>query len=51
MIIILQSFSWMSPLVEKGAIQFITEDDLPPLKPTDESHNLGEDLKRALKNQ
>jgi ATP-binding cassette subfamily C (CFTR/MRP) protein 1 len=50
-IIILQSFSWMSPLVKKGAIQFITEDDLPPLKPTDESYNLGEDLKQALKNR
>ena len=41
----------MSPLVKKGAIQFITEDDLPPLKPTDESVNLGDDLKQALKNQ
>jgi hypothetical protein len=48
-IIIPQSFSWMSPLVKKGAIQFITEEDLPPLKPTDESYNLGEDLKQALK--
>ena len=41
----------MSPLVKKGAIQFITEDDLPPLTPADESSNLGEDLKQALKNQ
>jgi ATP-binding cassette subfamily C (CFTR/MRP) protein 1 len=41
----------MSPLVKKGAIQFITEDDLPPLKPTDQSVILGEDLKQALKNQ
>ena len=46
-----QSFSWMSALVKKGAIQFITEDDLFPLKPTDESYNLGEDLKQALKNR
>ena len=50
-IIVHQSFSWMSPLVKKGAIQFITEDDLPPLKPADESYNLGEDLKQALKNR
>jgi hypothetical protein len=37
--------------MKKGAVQVITEDDLPPLKPTDESINLGEDLKQALKNQ
>ena len=41
----------MSPLVKKGAVQYITEDDLPPLKPTDESRNLGEDLNQAMKNQ
>jgi ATP-binding cassette, subfamily C (CFTR/MRP), member 1 len=41
----------MSPLVQRGAIQYITEDDLPPLKPTDESRTLGEDLKQAMKNQ
>ena len=41
----------MSPLVEKGAVQFITEDDLPPLTPTDESSILGEELKQALKKQ
>jgi ATP-binding cassette, subfamily C (CFTR/MRP), member 1 len=44
-------FSWMSPLVKKGAIQFITEEDLPPLQPTNKSISLGEDLKQALKNQ
>ena len=41
----------MSPLVKKGAVQYITENDLPPLEPTDESRNLGEDLKQALKKQ
>ena len=41
----------MSPLVKKGAIQYITEDDLPPLKPSDEASNLGEDLKQAMKKQ
>jgi hypothetical protein len=41
----------MSSLVKKGAIRFITEDDLPPLQPMDQSIDLGEDLKQALKNQ
>jgi hypothetical protein len=41
----------MSPLVTKGAIQYITEDDLPPLQPTDESSNLGDGLKQAMKKQ
>ena len=41
----------MSPLVKKGAVQYITEEDLPPLKPTDESRTLGEDLNQAMKNQ
>ena len=41
----------MTSLMKKGATQFITENDLPPLRSTDESISLGEDLKQALKNQ
>ncbi|KAF8957433.1 multidrug resistance-associated ABC transporter [Flammula alnicola] len=43
------TFSWMTPLMKKGASTFITEDDLFPLIPSDESVNLGEDLKKAMK--
>jgi len=46
-----QLFSWMTPLMKKGATQFITEEDLPPLTKSDESAKLGEDLKNALKTQ
>ncbi|KAF8892115.1 multidrug resistance-associated ABC transporter [Infundibulicybe gibba] len=45
----LWSFGWMTPLMKKGASQYITEDDLPSLKPSDESHKLGADLQKALK--
>lgn len=43
-------FSWMTPLMQKGTAQFITEDDLPPLKSADESINLGNELNKSLKN-
>ena len=46
-----QTFSWMTPLMKKGASEFITEEDLFPLVPADESVNLGNDLKRALEKQ
>ncbi|KAL1677546.1 P-loop containing nucleoside triphosphate hydrolase protein [Schizophyllum commune] len=37
-------FSWMTPLMRKGATEYITEEDLPALKPADESRNLGNTL-------
>jgi len=37
--------------MKKGATQFISAEDLPPLKSSDEAANLGEDLKHALKKQ
>lgn len=37
--------------MQKGATQFITEGDLPPIKTSDESSKLGDDLKRAMKTQ
>ncbi|KAG5642914.1 hypothetical protein DXG03_001885 [Asterophora parasitica] len=43
------SFGWMTPLMKKGAARFITETDLPALRPHDESANLGKDLENALK--
>ncbi|KAF8735100.1 hypothetical protein AX14_002716 [Amanita brunnescens Koide BX004] len=43
------TFGWMTPLMKKGVSQFITEDDLPLLKPADESQKLGTDLQAALK--
>ncbi|KAJ7043446.1 P-loop containing nucleoside triphosphate hydrolase protein [Mycena alexandri] len=42
------SFGWMTGLMEKGARQFITEDDLPSLLPSDESENLGSRLEKYL---
>ncbi|KAF8638952.1 hypothetical protein AX16_010426 [Volvariella volvacea WC 439] len=42
------TFGWMTPLMRKGAKQYITEEDLPALHPKDESKKLGEDLKEAL---
>jgi ATP-binding cassette subfamily C (CFTR/MRP) protein 1 len=41
----------MTPLMKKGVKQYITEQDLPALVPEDESHNLGEDLEKALSKQ
>ena len=35
----------------RGASQFITDQDLVPLKESDESANLGADLQRALQKQ
>jgi hypothetical protein len=37
--------------MQKGATQIITEGDLPPIKTSDESSKLGDDLKRAMKTQ
>jgi ATP-binding cassette subfamily C (CFTR/MRP) protein 1 len=45
----LWSFSWMTPLMKKGAKQFVTEADLPSLPPKEESSNLGQNLGAALK--
>ncbi|KAJ8516868.1 hypothetical protein ONZ45_g5873 [Pleurotus djamor] len=42
------AFSWMTPLMKKGASQFITEHDLPSLPPQDTAANLGHKLKDAL---
>ncbi|EPQ56430.1 multidrug resistance-associated ABC transporter [Gloeophyllum trabeum ATCC 11539] len=41
-------FGWLTPLMKKGAAQFITERDLPPLLPRDQSTKLGEDLQKAM---
>jgi ATP-binding cassette subfamily C (CFTR/MRP) protein 1 len=41
----------MTPLMKKGASRVITEDDLFPLKESDESVHLGDDLKRAMEKQ
>ncbi|KAF9556671.1 metal resistance protein YCF1 [Agrocybe pediades] len=42
------TFKWMTPLMKIGASRFITEEDLPPLRTSDKSVNLGNDLKAAL---
>lgn len=42
------SFGWMTPLMKKGATEYITEDDLPSLLERDESAKLSNDLKNAL---
>ncbi|KAF9525987.1 multidrug resistance-associated ABC transporter [Crepidotus variabilis] len=42
------TFSWMTPLMKKGSTAVITEDDLPPLKTSDQSVNLGKDLGNAM---
>ncbi|KAF8909428.1 multidrug resistance-associated ABC transporter [Gymnopilus junonius] len=42
------TFSWMTSLMKIGASRIITEDDLPPLPPTDESAQLGHALKSAM---
>lgn len=42
------SFAWLTPLMQKGSKEFITENDLPALLPRDESENLGNDLQGAL---
>ncbi|KAJ3711222.1 P-loop containing nucleoside triphosphate hydrolase protein [Lentinula raphanica] len=43
------AFSWMTPLMRKGASQYISEDDLPNVQPQDECDKLGQRLKEALK--
>lgn len=45
------TFGWLSPLMKKGAKQFITEDDLPELVSEDETAKLGQRLQRAMKKQ
>lgn len=45
------SFSWLTPLLSKGARVTITQEDLPALVPREESERLGDDLERALKKQ
>jgi ATP-binding cassette subfamily C (CFTR/MRP) protein 1 len=37
--------------MKKGASRFITEDDLFSLRPSDESVNLGNALKKAMEKQ
>lgn len=44
----LWSFGWMTPLMKKGASEYITENDLPDLLPEDGATKLGNDLKQAL---
>jgi hypothetical protein len=44
-----QFFMWMTPLMRKGAQDYVTENDLPSLKVEDESARLGERLELALR--
>lgn len=41
----------MTPLMRKGASQYISEADLPNVQPQDECDKLGQRLKDALKKQ
>ena len=45
------TFTWMSSLMKKGAKTYITEDDLPSLRPQERSAHLGIKLKEALARQ
>jgi hypothetical protein len=45
------SFTWLTPMMQKGARRFITEEDLPSLRPKDKSDYLGHCLEEALKKQ
>jgi hypothetical protein len=45
------TFGWMTPLMRKGAAQYITEQDLPPPLSKDDSANLGYDFQLALAKQ
>jgi hypothetical protein len=45
------SFGWMTPLLSKGATQYIVEDDLPPLLRKNTSDKLGDDLTEARRKQ
>jgi len=40
----------MTPLMKKGARQYISEQDLPALLSEDESENLGNNLEKAMAN-
>ncbi|XP_006462121.1 hypothetical protein AGABI2DRAFT_151707 [Agaricus bisporus var. bisporus H97] len=42
------AFGWMTPLMKKGVKQYISEQDLPALVPSDESRHLSDDLEKAL---
>lgn len=44
-------FGWMTPLMKRGVTQYITEADLPPLPPKDQSVHLGQELDHALSKQ
>ncbi|KAF9269001.1 multidrug resistance-associated ABC transporter [Marasmius fiardii PR-910] len=43
------SFGWMTPLMKRGATQYIVEGDLPNISPQDECAKLEERLRQALK--
>lgn len=43
------TFGWLTPLMKKGARQFVTEDDLPELVPADEAVIVGQKLQRNMK--
>lgn len=43
------TFGWMTPLMKKGALEYITEHDLPNLPSQDESAKLIHDLKQAIR--
>jgi len=42
------TFGWMTPLMKKGAAEYITENDLPNLRPEDAAAIVSNDLKKAL---
>ena len=45
------SFGWMNKLMKKGATEYITENDLPGLVPSDEASALGNRLMGAMERQ
>lgn len=47
----LWTFSWMNKLMKKGMQEYITENDLPGLRPEDETVALGNRLKSAMDKQ
>ncbi|KAL0574610.1 hypothetical protein V5O48_007360 [Marasmius crinis-equi] len=42
------SFGWMTPLMKRGATQYITEEDIPDISPEDECAKLEQRLQEAL---
>jgi hypothetical protein len=42
---------WLTPMMAKGARDYLEQDDLPTLPPWDRSRQLGTDLMNAMKNQ